>query len=70
MDADRWRVLEPILDRALELRADEQPAMLAELRMSSPARAEELATLFSGEKVADGDGFGLLRRIGLEVSQR
>ena len=43
IDADRWRFLEPLLDRALELSAGERPAWLAELRQHSPDVADELA---------------------------
>ena len=41
MDRDRWRQLEPLLDRALELRDDERAAWLRELRSRSPELAAE-----------------------------
>src|SRR4051812_4913228 len=57
IDADRWRFLEPLLDRALELSAGERPAWLAELRQRSPEVADELAQLLSEEAAADGKSF-------------
>ncbi|MFI5243398.1 MAG: serine/threonine-protein kinase, partial [Gemmatimonadales bacterium] len=53
IDRDRWGVLSPLLDRALELPEAEREAWLAELRAQSPELASELAELLSGEKVAD-----------------
>ncbi len=57
MDRDRWRVLEPLLDRALELTPDERASWLADLRQRTPAVAEELTSLLSGEEAADRRGF-------------
>src|SRR5690242_2801037 len=57
MDRDRWRELEPLLDHALELPAEECASWLDELRTTSPALAEELALLLSGESIADRRGF-------------
>ncbi|HEU4641939.1 MAG TPA: serine/threonine-protein kinase [Gemmatimonadaceae bacterium] len=57
MDRDRWRVLEPLLDRVLDLPADERESWLAELRAQSPALAAELTSLLSGEQAADRNGF-------------
>ena len=57
IDAERWKVLGPLLDRALELPSDEQAAWLAELRRSSPDLAAQLAMLLSRESSADQSGF-------------
>jgi tetratricopeptide (TPR) repeat protein len=64
MDRDRWRILEPLLDRALELSAEERAPWLEELRSESPDLAEELTSLLSGEEAADRRGF-LSEPIGL-----
>jgi hypothetical protein len=37
IDRDRWRVLQPLLDRALSLSGEEREAWLGELRAESPA---------------------------------
>ncbi|HEX6536097.1 MAG TPA: serine/threonine-protein kinase [Gemmatimonadaceae bacterium] len=57
IDRDRWRELGPLLDHALELDEDERRAWLAALGAESPALASELASLLSGEIVADRRGF-------------
>ena len=57
MDRDRWGVLSPLLDRALELSVADREAWLAELRVQSPELAEELASLLSGEAAADDRRF-------------
>src|SRR5690348_8780649 len=57
MDRDHWRILEPLLDRALELSIEERASWLDALREESPALAEELTTLLSGEQAADQRGF-------------
>jgi eukaryotic-like serine/threonine-protein kinase len=57
IDRDRWRVLEPLLDRALDLSDDDRDAWLGELRSESPALAAELTALLSAEVVADRRGF-------------
>lgn len=57
MDRDRWRVLEPLLDRALEMPVDERAAWLDVLREESPALAAELTALLSSEEAADQRGF-------------
>ncbi|HET8655103.1 MAG TPA: serine/threonine-protein kinase [Longimicrobiaceae bacterium] len=57
MDRDRWRVLGPLLDHALELSAEERESWLGDLRESSPELAEEITTLLSGEYSADRSGF-------------
>jgi serine/threonine-protein kinase len=57
MDRDRWNRLAPLLDRALELSDEERDPWLAELRSHSPALADELTGLLSGEAIADRQGF-------------
>jgi eukaryotic-like serine/threonine-protein kinase len=57
MDRDRWRVLEPLLDQALDLSVEEREEWLRDLRHASPELAEELATLLSIEELADESGF-------------
>ena len=57
IDRDRWQILEPLLDRALDLSMEERESWLGELRASSPEVAAELTLLLSGESVADRRGF-------------
>lgn len=57
IDRDRWRELGPLLDHALELADGERQLWLDALRAESPALAAELASLLSGEIVADRRGF-------------
>jgi tetratricopeptide (TPR) repeat protein len=57
MDPDRWRVLEPLIDRALTLAEGERARWLAELHEQSPELAAELTTLLAGEHEADRRGF-------------
>ena len=57
IDRDRWQLLEPLLDRALDLPLEEREPWLAAMRAQSPALAAELSLLLSGESIADGRGF-------------
>jgi serine/threonine-protein kinase len=57
MGRDRWRELEPLLDRALDLPADERDVWLRELSRRSPDDAAELQRLLAGEAAADRTGF-------------
>lgn len=66
IDRDRWRLLEPLLDYALELSAAERESWLAELRVQSPELALDLASLLAGEIVADERGF-LARPLGSQL---
>src|SRR5688500_3190231 len=52
-DRDRWRALEPLLDRALELPTVARTPWLGALRADSPSLAEELHALLAGESAAD-----------------
>ena len=45
MDADRWRALSPLLDRALELSEAERASWLDALRRDAPAWASEIDTM-------------------------
>jgi serine/threonine protein kinase len=71
IDRDRWRVLEPLLDRALGLSTEEQSAWLDELTISAPDLARDIGALLSGESDADRQGFLVepleLRLSGLEL---
>src|SRR5262245_11503927 len=57
IDRERWRVLEPLLDRALDLADEDRAVWLEALRMQSPAEAEEIVSLLSAERAADRRGF-------------
>jgi serine/threonine-protein kinase len=57
IDRDRWRLLSPLLDRALELSDPEREALLQTLRSESPELAAELSAVLSGEALADRHGF-------------
>jgi eukaryotic-like serine/threonine-protein kinase len=57
LDRDRWQVLEPLLDRALELAPEERSLWLEELSGESPVLAADLTALLSGEAEADRRGF-------------
>jgi hypothetical protein len=52
-DPGRWKVLEPLLDRALELSDDERASWMEEVRAYSPLLAADLSALLSGDVVAD-----------------
>jgi len=54
---DRWRVLAPHLDRALELPDEERAAWLASLREEDPALAEDLAALLDRGLAVEREGF-------------
>jgi serine/threonine-protein kinase len=57
LDRDRWRVLEPLLDHALDLPPEERDGWLDELRAHSPALAAELTHLLSGQAAAERSAF-------------
>jgi hypothetical protein len=56
-DRERWRALEPLLDRALELTDDERDRWLGELRVQSPETAEDLTAILSGAGWSNRSGF-------------
>jgi serine/threonine-protein kinase len=47
LDPDRWQVVSPHLDRALDMADDERAAWLAALRQDDPALAADLETLLA-----------------------
>ncbi len=57
IDNDRWQVLSPLLDRALELSGNGRVAWLAALREKDPAIAAEIDTLLDDARVLDSEGF-------------
>jgi hypothetical protein len=57
IDRARWLKLEPFLDQALEMSAQEREPLLARLRSDSPDVADDLVVLLSGEPLAKGGGF-------------
>ena len=57
VDRDRWRVLEPLLDRALDLSDDERELWLRDLHERTPDVAAELTALLSGELTANRESF-------------
>jgi len=57
INRERWRELQPLLDRALELSDEERASWLEDLHSSAPDLAAELTSLLSGEAVADQQGF-------------
>ena len=57
MDRDRWRVLQPLLDEALDLAPESRARWLDDLRTTSPDVAAELSTLLETEAALDRGGF-------------
>ncbi|HEX6814352.1 MAG TPA: protein kinase [Gemmatimonadaceae bacterium] len=57
MDRERWKLIEPLLDHALDLPEVERDKWLTELSISSPEMAIELTSLLSGDAAADRTGF-------------
>ncbi len=68
MDGARWRALEPLLDRALELSDSERESWLSALRESTPDLATDLVAILSGEGDADKHGFLAEPLVALEPS--
>ena len=56
-DRERMRVLDALLDRALDLPDDERAGWLDELRARSPTLAAEVDALLGAEAEADRLGF-------------
>jgi hypothetical protein len=56
-ERDRWVRLQPLLDRALDLSAEQRASWLDSLRSTDPAVAAELRALLSEEAAADERGF-------------
>ena len=57
IDRARWLKVEPFLDQALEMSAEEREPWLARLRSDSPDVADDLVVLLSGETKANRDDF-------------
>jgi serine/threonine-protein kinase len=57
IDRQRWTVLEPLLDKALELTPDELRPWLEELSASAPDVAADLSALLTDDVSATRDGF-------------
>jgi len=57
MDRERWKMIEPLLDHALDLPDAQREEWLTELSISSPEMALELTSLLSGDAEADRTGF-------------
>ena len=68
IDGERWRALEPLLDRALELSGSERESWLSALRESTPGLATDLVAILSGEGAADEHGFLAEPLLALEPS--
>jgi serine/threonine-protein kinase len=54
---DRWQVISPYLDRALELAGGERSAWLASLRAEDPGLADDLKTLLEERDAMSREGF-------------
>jgi len=57
MDRDRWRVLEPLLDEALDLAPESRARWLEDMRTTSPDIAAELSILLEADAALDHGGF-------------
>ncbi|MEO7474308.1 MAG: serine/threonine-protein kinase, partial [Gemmatimonadales bacterium] len=57
LDPDRWHLLEPLLNEALELDSGARAPWLVELSSRSPELAAELASLLARDAAADRSGF-------------
>ena len=57
LDPSRWRVVEPYLDRALDMPEADRAGWIAELRTTQPDVADDLLRLLTGEDAAERSGF-------------
>jgi hypothetical protein len=57
IDADRWRVLSPYLDVALEIAADQRDGWLASIDAQDPALASDLHTILAQHQVVNESCF-------------
>ena len=57
IDPGQWRILEPLLDHALDLTDEERGIWLDELREKSPELVEQLVQLLTADEAADEGGF-------------
>ena len=67
-DPERWRVLSPLLDHALELEPGELPRWLQACATCAPSLAAELESLLAVRAAMDRDGF--LEAIPFQWSRR
>lgn len=66
--SDRYPLLRPLIDRALELPPEARAAWLAEQRAANPELVAELETILANE--ADLDRLGFLDEAGREALRR
>ena len=57
LDPDRWQVLSPYLDRALDMPEEERASWLAGLRKEDPALAADLEALLAEDRALSSEGF-------------
>src|SRR5436190_18608027 len=57
INPDRWRVLSPYLDEALDVSPDQRPAWLADLSARDSALAADLSSLLAGHVAVHDSGF-------------
>jgi serine/threonine-protein kinase len=57
LSPERWSVISPLLDEALDLAGEERPAWLASLRARDPALADEVESLLGDHGVLQQEGF-------------
>jgi eukaryotic-like serine/threonine-protein kinase len=57
LDPDRWRVVSPHLDEALELTDPERAAWLARLRLRDPALADDVGAMLQERSMASREAF-------------
>ena len=57
IDNERWQLVSPLLDRALDLAVEDRIAWLASLREKDPALAAEIESLLDDARVLDREGF-------------
>ncbi len=57
LSGDRWRAVEPHLDRAMDMGAEERRAWLEELRAKEPRIAADLESLLAEQDEISGGGF-------------
>ncbi len=57
LDPDRWRLVAPLFDRALELDDGERAAWLAEIRRQKPALARDLQELLDARNALEPEQF-------------
>ena len=56
-DKDRWKLISPYLDRAMDMDAEEREAWFARLRTDEPELAADLAQLLESHDAVQAEGF-------------